>query len=209
MTHLSMVFPLKGSRIACASVLFLLSVSSLASAQAVVDPEEWRHGTTLNVFAGAASASSETGPLVGGAVGWEVMPWFAVEGSASWLNRDNGAGAFAADLKALIGLAPGRAVMPFVGGGIGLYRASFDHSRGAIPDFYSRRAAMNAAGVATITTFTDPSFIVGAGVNVFLTDHIAIRPDVEAKIVRRDSQNYVVGSIVVRLAYHFERHPVR
>jgi hypothetical protein len=53
-----------------------------------------------------------------------------------------------------------------------------------------------------------PSFILGGGVNLFATRHVAIRPDVEAKIVRRNSQNYVVSAVSVHIAYHFEDHPI-
>ena len=56
--------------------------------------------------------------------------------------------------------------------------------------------------------FTDPSFILGGGVNLFVTRHVALRPDVEAKLVRRNSQNYVVTAVSVHLAYHFEDHPM-
>ena len=84
---------------------------------------------------------------------------------------------------------------------------SFDSSRGALPGFYQGRMPGNGANV-THMTFTDPSFIVGGGVHLFVTRHVAIRPDVEAKFVRRDSQNYVVTAFSVHLAYHFEDHPI-
>ncbi len=107
-------------------VLLVLSLRGVAFAQIAPPPNEWSHGTTLNVFAGAASASSETGPLLGGAVGWEVIRWFALEGSGARLDRPNGADAFAAELKAIVGLPGAHAIVPFVEGGVGLYRASFD-----------------------------------------------------------------------------------
>ena len=177
------------------------------AAAAASGAEDWRYGTTLNVSAGAASASSETGPIVGGAVGWEVTPWFAVEGNGGWLNRGNGADGFAAELKALVALTPGRAVVPFVAGGIGLYRASFDLSRGVPPNFY--RARIQAPGApGTSVAFTDPSFVIGGGVNIFVTRHVAIRPDLEAKVAFHDQQHYVIGVFAVRAAYHFEKHPV-
>ncbi len=66
----------------------------------------------------------------------------------------------------------------------------------------------NSAGPGATSTFTDPSFILGGGMNIFVTRHIAIRPDVEAMIVRRDSHNYVVTAVVVHIAYHFENHPI-
>lgn len=189
-------------------VLLVLSLRGVASAQIAPLPNAWSHGTTLNVFAGAASASSETGPLLGAAVGWEVIRWFALEGSGARLDRPNGADAFAADLKALVGLPGAHAIVPFIEGGVGLYRASFDLSQGVLPDFYRGRIAGNAAIAGTTVTFTDPFFIFGAGVNLFLTRHIAIRPDIDVKIVRRHSQSYAVTAVAVHLAYHFEEHPL-
>jgi hypothetical protein len=131
-----------------------------------------------------------------------------VEGSGAWLNQRRGAHAFTADLKALVNLAAGRhPVVPFLEGGVGLYRASFDPSQRTLPDFYQGRTSGNGLGLKRIT-FTDPSFIVGGGVNLFMTRHVSIRPDVEAKIVRRDSRSHVATAISVRLAYHFEDHPI-
>ena len=190
-----------------AAALLPLCVSDIASAQVAVPPDMWTHGTTVNLFAGTAAASSETGPLAGGAVGWEVTPWVALEGSGSWLNRRDGAEAFAADLKVLVNVRAARPVVPFVAGGVGMYRASFDSSRGDLPGFYQGRLPANGANV-THMTFTDPSFVVGGGVNLFVGRHVAIRPDVEAKIVWRRSQNYVVTAVSVHLAYHFEDHPI-
>jgi hypothetical protein len=189
-----------------AAALVLAAGATVASAQTIAPPPNlWTHGTTVNLFTGAASAASETGPLAGGAVGWEITRWVAVEGSGAWLNRRESAEAFAAELKALVNVAPSRAVVPFVEGGIGLYRASFDSSRGALPGFYQARTTPTAGNRMT---FTDPSFVVGGGVNLIASRHMAIRPDVEAKIVRRNSENYVVTAVSIHLAYHFDDHPV-
>lgn len=188
-------------------VVLTLWASGGASAQTPQAPVPLSRGTTVNVFGGAASASSEIGPLGGVAFGWEVTPRLTVEGSASWLDRHRGAKAFAAELKALVNLVPGRSVVPFLQGGVGLYRATFDPSKGEPPDFYGGRVTANPVGTTT-ATFTDPSFVVGGGVNMFMTRHLAIRPDIDAKIVRNHSQRYVVTAVSVHLAYHFEDHPI-
>jgi Outer membrane protein beta-barrel domain len=195
-------------RIAWLAVLFTLCVSRTVSAQTAPATNPWSHGTTLNVFAGVNSASSQGGSLAGGAVGWEVNRWLALEGIGSWLDRGTGAEAFAADLKAIISPVTARRFVPFVQGGIGMYRASFDLSRAEIPDFYRPRLAAAASDVNSTVTLTDPSFIVGGGANLFMTQHVAIRPDVRATIVRRDARSYVLTTVAVHLAYHFETHPV-
>ena len=183
-----------------------LCEAAAASAQTDYSGDQWRHGTTLNVSGGAASASSEAGAVVGAAVGWEIKPWLAVEGGGSWLDREKGAEAFAAELTALIGLRRASPVTPFVEGGFGLYRASFDLSQGPPPGFYGRRLA-TPSNITSTVSFTDPSFIVGIGLNVFVTPHLALRPDIGVRLVRRDSQSYVVSALMVHLAYHFEEHP--
>ena len=66
-------------RIAWLAVLFTLCVSGTASAQTAPATNPWSHGTTLNVFAGVNSASSQIGSLAGGAVGWEVSRWTDIQ----------------------------------------------------------------------------------------------------------------------------------
>lgn len=178
-------------------------------AQAVPEGNLWRQGTTFGVFAGAAAGQSNTGGLVGGAVGWEISPIVGLEGRVSWLDRRHGADAFAASLTVAGTWANPAALKPFVEAGVGLYRTSFDLSRGAIPDFYRRRM-MNTglAGAFEPGTFTDPSFILGGGANVFLGRHVAVRPAANVTFVRRDSSGFALATAQVHLVYHFEDHPV-
>lgn len=184
-----------------------IMVSAPAVAQTAPEGNEWSHGTSLNVFGGAAADSSKTGPLAGAAIGWEITPAFAIEGSGYWLDRGSGADAFAAALKVQVGLMVPHRAVPFLAAGVGLYHASFGPTADPVPDFYRQRMpAATSPGVTS--TFTDPSFVVGGGVNIFVTPQIAIRPDVESMIVRRDSQNYVVTAVAVHFTYHFEGHPV-
>jgi hypothetical protein len=167
----------------------------------------WR-GTTLAVTAGAATASSDVGAMAALTIGWEFTPWMGIEGSGAWLDRHDGADAFSGALVFQTAIMRPRPSAPFVEAGFGLYRASFDRTRNTIPAFYADRIA--AAGVtgSTTSTFTDPAFFVGAGYNAFVSRHIAIRPQVEATIVTRNSRTYVVTSVAIRAAYHFEDHPI-
>jgi hypothetical protein len=190
------------------STLVLLALSMPASAQPAVPGGDWSHGTTLNIFAGAGVDSSDTSPLAGAAVGWEITPAIAVEGSGYWLDRAAGMDAFAAALKLQVGLVVPHTAVPFVQAGLGLYRASFGPAATAVPDFYRQRMTSRLSVPGVTSTFTDPSFILGAGINVFLTRHIAVRPDIETMIVRRDAHNYLVTAVAVHMAYHFESHPM-
>jgi len=57
-------------------------------------------------------------------------------------------------------------------------------------------------------TFNDPSLVGGGGVEMFVSRHWAVRPEILATVVLRDSRNFVVTTGAVRLGYHFEDHPV-
>jgi hypothetical protein len=191
------------------TALVMLALSAPASAQLLHQSHDWNHGTTLNLFAGAGTDPAGTQPLLGTSHGWEITPSIGIEGSGYWFDRSGKSDAFAAALKLQAGVTAPHTVVPFVTAGIGLYRASFDAAAGNIPDFYRRRIAMHGDGPGIMSTFTDPSFVFGGGLNVFVTRHVAIRPDVETMIVVRDSASHVVTAVAVHLAYHFENPPSR
>jgi hypothetical protein len=200
-------------RMQCA-VIGVLAAVATASAQGTPPPQPpavppgnmWSHGTTLNVFAGAAAARGDRAATAGGAFGWEVKPWLALEGSGAWNDWGQDAHAFAPSMTAHVSLLTRRPFVPFLAGGFGLYHASFDVDR-AMPRFYGRRM-MAMAGPGRTVTFTDPSVVGGGGINVFLTRHWAIRPEVLATVIVRDAHSFVMTTGAVRLAYHFEDHPV-
>ena len=153
--------------------------------------------------AGVATASSDTGGIAGGAIGWEITPGMLVEGSGLWLDRRSGSHAFDAALKVRAGLRRS-GVSPFIEGGFGLYHVSAKTS-GEMPEFYRRRTP--AGGMST-GSFTDPVFHLGTGINVFVSRHLALQPAAEALIVTRGGHAYTLGAFSLRLAYHFEDHPV-
>lgn len=186
----------------------MLVVPAAVAAQPASPATTWTRGTTLNLFGGVASASSDAGALVGGGVGWEIAPHFGIEGTVSWLDRPGDAEAFAAGLTAHAALTGTRPVVPFLKGGIGLYRATIGPSLTDVPEFYRRRLDAGSSLAGSSRTFTDPAFLVGGGVDVFTSRHLAIRPEIEAMIVRRQSQSHVVTAVRVHLAYHVEEHPV-
>jgi hypothetical protein len=57
-------------------------------------------------------------------------------------------------------------------------------------------------------SFTDPTFAFGAGLNIIATRHVAIRPAIEVTTVFRNRNTFAMTAGVVRVAYHFEDHPV-
>ena len=201
-------------RLQCAVVGLFVAVAT-ASAQTQPPPNVrvaptgnmWSHGTTLNVFGGAAARSGDRAAIAGGAFGWEIKPWFAVEGSGTWLDWGQGAHAFAPSISAQAGLLTRKPFVPFLAGGVGLHHASFNRLDSTMPGFYRRRMT-GMSDMGSTITFTDPSIVGGGGVNVFVGQHWAIRPEILATAVLRDSHRFVVTTGAVRLAYHFEEHPV-
>jgi hypothetical protein len=113
---------------------------------------------------------------------------------------------FSAELSALVNLTRPTKVVPFVGGGVGLYIASFDTTAGSLPDFYQKRIPQDSP--VTHRTFTDPSFVFTGGVDILATPRWSIRPDVSVKLVTDGSSAYAIAIAAVRIAYHFEFHDV-
>ena len=184
----------------------LMGFAAHASAQAVLaaPANHWDHGTTLDVLAGAASASGDWRGAFGGALGWEINHRVEIEGTGTWLVANKAADTFAAELKVVGSLTRPRTVVPLLGAGIGLYHASFDTTRDTLPAFYQRRVV--SSGVGTIANFTDPSFVLSGGADIFTGRHISVRPDVSVRLVRRSSNTYAVTLATVYLTYHFEEH---
>ena len=193
------------------SVAGLLVCAAAASAQTPITApvgNMWSHGTTLNVFGGAAATPGDTAGAAGGGFGWELTPRFALEGSGTWLGWGQGARAFTAAMSAQVAVVTPRPFVPFLAGGVGLYHASFDRFDATMPGFYRRRMAGMALAQSRTVGFTDPSLTGGGGVTVYVSRHWALRPEVLATLVLRDARSFVVTTGAVRLAYHFEDHPV-
>jgi len=192
----------------------LLLVVGLATAQFLGPPSafaqtypdhDWTHGSTLQLFGGAAMApSSDTHSTLGAGLGWEINRWVSVEGTGAWLVPRHGNEAFAAEMTAIANLTHPRTVVPYLGAGVGMYIASFDNSSGTIPPFYRQR--FSGSSVTTRQTFTDPSFVFAAGANVFTGTHVSIRPDVTIRVVTNGGDAYPVTTVAVHFSYHFETH---
>jgi hypothetical protein len=145
--------------------------------------------------------------MLGTALGWEINHRVEIEGTGAWLAGHHDDRAFAAELKVLASLTRPNTVVPFVGAGVGMYRASFDAASGALPDFYQRRFVGSALN--TQHTFTDPSFVFATGLDIFTGRHLSIRPDVSVRLVTRSPDAYAVTMAALRVTYHFEVHDTK
>jgi len=188
------------------TVTWLVAIAVvLASSHAWAQPanrSEWQRGTTLGGFAGISAADGRM-PALGTALGWEIHPNLTVDGRGLWMTTDPGNDFYAA-LNALVTLRPLGNIVPFALAGVGMYRATVDAASGAVPEFYERR--LNGR---TRASFEDVALPLGGGANVFITPHLAIRPEVSVVLVRSGGTTRTVGLHGVHVAYHFAPHTTR
>lgn len=194
----------RAARVAAFVILALLAFAGRASSQ-TPPGNIWSHGTTLELFGGAAHTmpNTQTGTF-GTAVGWEVNHLAEIEGMAAWFAERSGAQSFAADLKLLLNLTRPAPVVPYLGAGAGLYRASFDAPNASLPSFYTQRLPVSSSRVRA--TFTDPTIVVAGGANFFAAGHLSMRPELGVRLVMNGSDVHSVTTFTIALIYHVEDH---
>lgn len=199
--------PFTSSRRRVRAVLWVAAVAVVAvSVEAwgqTSSGADWRRGTTLGGFAGAASPGG-TKAAVGTALGWEINHHLAIEGRGVWLPENSHSTDFVAWLGALVPVRSGGAVVPFAAAGVGMYRTSVDVGTGDVPEFYRRRLGTRERAI-----FEDVAFGFGGGASLFVTSHVAIRPEVTVFLVTADSETRPVTVYGVQVAYHFESHKIQ
>ena len=198
---------LSGCRDVLAACTAVMALMMAPDAWGQTTTEDWRRGTTLAGFIGAASPSSETSAAAGAALGWELTPHFTIEGRAIWMDAGHRADSFAALLGVRVPLLPARPFVPFVSAGAGVFLATFDSTSSTMPHFYQRRMMSGSTGFQG-RTFEDFVASLGGGADVFLARHLALRPEVAVLIVTTTSDTRTVPVLGVQLAYHFESHPI-
>jgi hypothetical protein len=99
-----------------------------------------------------------------------------------------------------------RPILPFAAAGVGFYRATFDTpASNVMPRFYRRR--MGEGGLLG-RTFDDFLLTAGVGTEVFLSRHVALRPELTVMMVAARSDARAIPVFGVQVAYHFESHPI-
>jgi hypothetical protein len=86
--------------------------------------------------------------------------------------------------------------------------ASLDTGQHSPPAFYGRRLSASDPGQGTRFSFTDPAAALGGGITVQVSRHVSLRPEIETIVAWHDASTFVTTSVVVQVAYHFERHVV-
>jgi hypothetical protein len=67
---------------------------------------------------------------------------------------------------------------------------------------------MSGASAFDERTFDDFVIAPGGGIDVFLANHVALRPEITLLLVTTRSDIRMVPVYGVHLAYHFESHPI-
>jgi hypothetical protein len=115
-------------------------------------------------------------------------------------------GAFAAAFGAPMAFESARPIRPFASAGIGFYRATFEAAgSGTMPRFY--RGRMAEFGRVS-HTFEDFLVTIGAGTELFLSRHVALRPELTVLLVTARSDARAVPLFGVHMVYHFESHEI-
>lgn len=162
-------------------ILLALLLPATTSAQtAAANP--WTRGTTLEAFVGTATAP-HTRDTYGGGVGWELTHRFEIQGLGAWFPR-KGSDEFAADLKLLMNLTRPSTLVPYIAGGAGLYKGTFERARAE----------------------TDPTGVVGAGAHFYIRKHLSIRPEGTVRLVIDRARIHRVTTVTFAATYHFEEH---
>jgi hypothetical protein len=153
-------------------------------------------------------ADSKAGGLAGGAAGWQLTPWFGLEGDAFWLDRPGSETGFSGNIHARWNLVTGWRATPFVKTGAGLYHASIEGGDDTAPAFYRDRLEDRGSQVGSKHSFTDPAVIAGGGVDILLSRRISLRPQADAMVVFDHGTSRVMPALTLHLAFHFEEHPI-
>jgi hypothetical protein len=190
---------LRSRTVGCLAALACLGFSIGASAQ-TGRGREWQPGTTLSGFVGASATRSGTTPVAGTALGWELTPHFTIEGRGTWLRHDHGLTEFSASINALVPVLRPRAVVPFALAGFGMYSATVDARSSDLPAFYRDRMPPNESR----PVFEDLLLTFGGGIDVFLTSHMALRPEATMYVITTRDDRLTKAVYGVHLAYHFE-----
>jgi len=185
---------------------FMTTTAASLSAQTFTPA---KMGAAVTLFAGGASASTGTDPIVGGSIGWELTRLITIEGTGLWIDSRQ--------MNVYVAYGGARATLPlrnnlapFVAAGFGVQSASVDPNGPGIPPFYARRMTMPAGpGPGADQRFDDPVVALGGGFDYFVSPHVAFRPDLRVLLARDGEHTRSTMMLAVHVAYHFESHTSR
>lgn len=189
----------------------MLAVLAFAAAipAGAQEPSPDGRATSLAATAGISRASGATHVALGGDALFELTAHLALQGAGRWMDRGAHPDAFAAELCALVGLAGTRDTMvPYVTAGVGFERRTFNTADASVPAFYRRRLGAGDGRLGARHTFTDPTLVVGTGIDIAVSRTVTVRPDVRAVFAVNNGRHETVMLATVSVGYRFEHKPV-
>jgi hypothetical protein len=156
----------------------------------------------LSIFGGGARASDSIEPTTGAGLGVELSPRVSLEGRVRWFSVPAGEKSYATDLGIRYTIAATSSARPYLSAGAGVFEAYYPGVSDGIPSFYRQRMEPETGAHA----FRDMLWTVGTGADLFITGHVALRPDVSMLLAttRRDAR--VVPVYGIHVAYFFDSH---
>jgi len=165
----------------------------------------WNRNWVIGASAGAASLSSDTQPTLGAAVNWGLTPRIGIEASSTWMRRPAADEALSVAMTSQVAVWRRESLTAFARAGVGAFVMTLN-TNDDIPEFY--RTRMAALPSRSTRAFTDPSVVIGAGVDVRMSRHVHLRPSADVVTVVRDRRTMTVIMTAVQVAYHFETHRI-
>lgn len=215
------------------AALASLAPASLAGAAEAKQPDAAPKRTAVYLQAGLSSGSYDMGgAALGGTIVRDLGSRLAVEGSGAFLTHGMASNAVSLSASLLLQLRPrAEKVVPYLAGGGGLYRTSFEmggrrsgsmggmmgygmmgwgpgasRSNVSMPMFYAGRLAgrpgWQSSGFGR-ESFTDPAVNLGGGLRIDLGSRVFLRPDARALIVAADGGTHTVGVFTINVGYGF------
>lgn len=104
-----------------------LLVSEVVAAQTPAPATGTAGPASVSVIGGLSAGAHQAGAALGGTITFDLNDRLAIEGSGAYLDRGPGADAISANATLLVNLRPAaHSMVPYLGIGGGVYRASFD-----------------------------------------------------------------------------------
>ena len=163
---------------------------------------DYRYTAALSLFGGGASGTSGTGAALGWSFEWAPKPRLAIE-AGGWWTGEPAVDGFAALIGPRASLTRPSRVTPFVSMEVGLFRASVDGAEPDVPTYYRERMTDGRQR----RTFDDFVAAPGAGVDVYLAKHVAIRPHVRVLFAIADGIARPIVVYGAHVSYNFLEHP--
>lgn len=185
------------------SLVCVLAAPAALFAQSTPAPKDFdvQRVAMLGLFGGAISSDTGTGGAAGWAAGWQPTRMLGLEGGG-WWTREPGVEGFAALFGPRFSFQTSLKLAPFVAMGVGLFHSEVDTNRADAPAFYTDRMEDPQHN-----TFNDFALAPSGGVEVRMSTHVMLRPELRVLMVTSGDGVRVSTMYGVAAIYNFLGKP--